>query len=90
MTEAWGLVDVAWVIEFSSLLTLLTGEAFLGNLNYKRPLINPGHQQMFCRLVKMTIGLIHATYSLKPKWQSCKTDSLFTLIIHRFACTYKL
>ena len=30
MTEAWGLVDVAWVIEFSSLLTLLTGETFLG------------------------------------------------------------
>ena len=84
-----GLVDFAWVIEFSSLLVHLTGEAFLANLNYRRPLINPGHQQMFCRLVKMTIGLVHASYSLS-KSQSCKTDSLFTLIIHRFACTYKL
>ena len=89
MSDSPGLVDFAWVIEFSFLIAQRTSDSFGGNLNYRRTLINPGHQQMFFRLVKMTIGLVHASYSLS-KWQSCKTDSLFTLIIHRFACTYKL
>ena len=84
-----GPVDFAWVIEFSFLCAHLTSEGFLGNLNYRGTLINPGHQQMFCRLVKMTIGLVHATYSLS-KWQAVKLTLFAPFVIHRFACTYKL
>lgn len=72
MSDSPGRVDFACVIEFSSLLAHLTSEGFLGNLNnYRRTLINPAHQQMFCRLVKMTIGLVHASYSLS-KWKAVK------------------
>lgn len=55
ISDSSGLAYFAWLIEFSSLLAHLTSEVFWGNLNYTRTLINPAHQQMFCRLVKMTI-----------------------------------
>ena len=71
MSDSPVLVDFAWVIEFSFLIAQRTSDSFAGNLNYRRTLINPGHQQMFFRLVKMTIGLVHASYSLS-KWQAVK------------------
>ena len=70
MSDSPGLVDFAWVIEFSFLIAQWKSDSFGGNLNYRRTLINPGHQQMFFRLVKMA---------------SCKTDSLCTLITHRLS-----
>ena len=43
---------------------------FGGNSNYKTTVINPAHQ-IFFGLVKMTFGLVHASYSL-PEWQAVK------------------
>ena len=41
----------------------------LGNSNYRRTVINPAHQEIFLRLVEMTLRLLHARYSL-PEWQA--------------------
>ena len=41
MSDSVGLVDFAWVTEFSFLLVQRTSDSFWGNLNYRRTLINP-------------------------------------------------
>ena len=54
----------------------------LGNSNYRRTVIsrNPAHQKLFSALVKMTFGLVHASYSLL-KWQVWNQLSLHTATI---------
>ena len=65
------LVDFA-VRLVNSVLNLPDGQVnfFGGNSNYRRTVINPAHQ-IFLRLVEMTFGLVHASYSL-PEWQAVK------------------
>ena len=66
-----GPVDFA-IRLVNSVLNLPDGQVifFLGNSNYRRNVINPAHQ-IFFRLVEMTFGLVHASYSL-PEWQAVK------------------
>ena len=68
------LVDFA-VGLVNSVLNLHDGQVnFLGgNSNSRRTVVNPAHQ-IFLRLVEMTFGLVHASYSLSAK----KTDFLCT------------
>ena len=43
--------------------------SFLRNSSYRRTIINPAHENKNSRLVDMTLGLVHAIYSL-PKWRA--------------------
>ena len=73
MSNSLGLVDLA-IRLMNSVLNFFncpTGKgSFLGNSNYRRTVINPAHQNFFW-LVKKTLGLVDARFSL-PKWQAVK------------------
>ena len=73
MSNSLGLVDFA-IRLVNSVLNFFncpTGKgSFLGNSNYRRTVINPAHQNFFW-LVKKTLGLVDARFSL-PKWQAVK------------------
>ena len=60
------------VVLVNSVLNLPDGQVnfFGGNSNSRRTVINPAHQ-IFLRLVEVTFGLVHASYSL-PEWQAVK------------------
>ena len=62
VSDSPGLVDFAIGLVISALLG--------GNSNYRRTVTN-AHQNFVFRLVEMTFGLVHASYSL-PKWQAVK------------------
>ena len=57
-----GLVDFAVGVVNSAL-------SVLGNSKYRRSVINPAQQFFFFCLVKMTFGLVHATYNF-PVWEA--------------------
>ena len=65
------LVDLA-VRLVNSVINLPDGQVNIlgGNSNYRRTVINPAHQ-ISGGLVKMTFGLVHASYSLR-EWQAVK------------------
>ena len=63
MFDSLGPVDfVIWLVN-SVLNSPYRERAVLGNSNCRRTVINPGHQKFF-ELVEMTVGLVHASYSL--------------------------
>ena len=70
VSDSPGLVDLLsgkWIL----FLTCSMGNwYFFRNLNNRRTVINPAHQ-IFFRLIEMTFGLVHASYSL-PEWQAVK------------------
>ena len=75
VSDSLGLVDFA-VGLVNSVLNLPDQQVIFfwvggwGNSNYRRTVINPGHQ-IFWGLVEMTFGLVHASYCL-PEWQAVK------------------
>ena len=71
VSDSLELVDFA-VGLVNSVLNLHDGQVncFGGNSNSRRTVVNPAHQ-IFLRLVEMTFGLVHASYSL-PEWQAVK------------------
>ena len=80
------LVDFA-VGVVNSVLNLPNGQLnfFGGNSNSRITVINPAHQ-IFLRLVEMTLGKVHASYSL-PEWQAVKLTS-FAPCKHSLNPTY--
>ena len=73
MSNSLGLVDfgIRLVNSVLNFFNCPTGKgSFLGNSNYRRTVINPAHQ-IFFWLVKKTLGLVDARFSL-PKWQAVK------------------
>ena len=44
---------------------------FLRNSYYRKTVINPAYQNLFFRLIKMTLRLVYASCSL-PEWQTVK------------------
>ena len=70
-SDSLGLVDLANEL-VNSVLNLPDKKVFGEFKLQKNCNINPAHQKQFYRLVEMTFGLVHASYS-------CKTDSLCTL-----------
>ena len=71
-------------------LTCLSGKLnFLGNSNYKRTGINPAHQIIFFGLVKMTLGLVHANYSLL-EWQAVELTFFAPCKIAFITCVNRL
>ena len=69
-SDSPGLVDFAIGL-VNSVFNLPDGQViFFRNSNNRRTVINPAHQ-IFFRLVEMTFGLVHASYSL-PQWQAVK------------------
>ena len=71
VSDSLELVDFALGL-VNSVLNLHDGQVnfFGGNSNSRRTVVNPTHQ-IFLRLVEMTFGLVHASYSL-PEWQAVK------------------
>ena len=72
VSHSVGLVDFAIGLKWILFLTCLMGKwNFFRNSNDRRTqVINPAHK-IFFRLVEMTFGLVHASYSL-PEWQAVK------------------
>ena len=66
MSNSPGLVDFAIGLVHSFLnITCLRGRgSLLGNSNFRRVLFNPAYQKNFFKLVKKTLGLVHASYRL--------------------------
>ena len=65
MFDSLELVDFA-IRQVNSVLNFPNSQVkVLGESNYRRTLINPAHpKKFFFRLIKMILGLVHASYSL--------------------------
>ena len=52
------------LVDFAIILTCLMGKwSFLGNWSYRRTVINPVHQNILFRPIKMTLRQVHANYT---------------------------
>ena len=71
VSDSLGLVDIDVRLVNSALNVAIEQVKFLGNSNNRRTVINPAHHIFVFRPVKMTVGQVHASYSL-PKLQAVK------------------
>ena len=75
LSDSLGLVDIDVRLVNSVLNVAIEQVMFVGNLNNRRTVINPDHHIFFFGPVKMTVGQVHASYSL-PKLQAVKLTFL--------------
>ena len=86
LSHSPGLVDFAIGLVNSVFFSCLTSKLrFLQNSNYRRTVVNPAYQKNFFGVVKMTVGLVHASYSLS-KWQSVKLTFFAPFFSEEFTC----
>ena len=71
VSDSLGLVDIDVRLVNSALNVAIEQVKFLGNSNNRRTVVNPAHHIFVFRPVKMTVGQVHASYSL-PKLQAVK------------------